>query len=251
MATKGGQTGSSQSDGSSRNWLALGVVIFGFASITILAVVAIINPSSNSNGMTILNMVLPVVATWIGTVLAFFFGRANFESANLQVQQLVDRVQQTPPGQRAQVNVTVIMRRIPDITSLVIPAGKSEHDFKLSDLYSQFSDTISRLPVIDADSKPKYMIHQSSIDSYLANEKNASKDDLLDAFIAKQKANGIEFGLKQGFVLVSEATTLADAKHAMEAVDGCLDIFVTKGGTQGEPLTGWISNQRLTRYMQA
>ena len=94
MATKGGQTGSSQSDGSSRNWLALGVVIFGFASITILAVVAIINPSSNSNGMTILNMVLPVVATWIGTVLAFFFGRANFESANLQVQQLVDRVQQ-------------------------------------------------------------------------------------------------------------------------------------------------------------
>ena len=35
---------------------------------------------------TLLRILLPVFATWVGTVLAYYYGRENFESASREVQ---------------------------------------------------------------------------------------------------------------------------------------------------------------------
>jgi hypothetical protein len=232
------------SNGGARSILAYVTLMFSALAITALAVVAIV--MDHKNAMTIFNIVLPVFASWVGTILAFYFGRENFESANQQVRELVERL---TPEQRAQAPVTSVMRSLLNTAFFQIPEGKSDQDVKLSELISKFGANVSRLPIITAENKAKYMIHESSIDKYIAS--GGKQEDSLEKFIDTQKKAGFEFGVNKGFIVVSERTTLADAKRKMEETPSCQDIFITKGGSPDEPLTGWISNLRLGKYLEA
>ena len=232
------------SNGESRSIVAYSTLIFSGVAITILAVLAIVRDPTNT--MTIFNIVLPMFASWVGTILAFYFGRENFELANRQVRELV---QQIAPGQRAEAPVTSIMRSLLNMAYFQIPKGKGEQDIKLSELRDKLGGNVTRLPIIDADKKPKYMIHESSIDRYIAS--GGKQEDTLEMFIATQKKAGFDFGLNKGFVVVSEQATLAAAKRKMEETPSCQDIFVTKEGSPDEPLTGWFSNVRMVKFLEA
>lgn len=194
----------------------------------------------------IFNVVLPVFASWVGTVLAFYFGRENFESASREVQRMA---QQRTPEQRAREPVSKHMRPLVSIACFQIPTGKTDADFVLSDLRAKFGGNINRMPVIDENKHPKYMIHESRIIKYI--DAGGQNTDTLEVFINAQKNKGIEYGLNKGFVVVSEQTAIGEAKHKMEGSPSCLDIFVTQGGTEKEPLTGWISNTRMSRLFEA
>jgi hypothetical protein len=135
------------------------------------------------------------------------------------------------------------------MTFFEIAKGKDDADYRLSDLRAKFGGNVSRLPVLDWDKKPKYMIHESRLDKY--THADGEDTDTLKAFIDSQKAEGIEYGLNKGFVVVSEQTTLGDAKRKMEETPPCKDIFVTKGGKEDEPLTGWISDRRMSKLLEA
>ncbi len=232
------------SNGGARSILAYVTLIFSAVAITVLAVAAIV--MDRQNAMTIFNIVLPVFASWVGTILAFYFGRENFESANKQVRELVQRL---TPEQRAKALVTTIMRSVDNLVHFQIPAGKGDQDIKLSELSSKFGGNVSRLPILDAEKRPKYMVHESSIAKYIAA--GGKYEDTLEKFIATQKKGGLDYGVNKGFVVVSEQTTLADAKRKMEETPSCQDIFITKGGSPEESLNGWISNLRLAKYLEA
>jgi hypothetical protein len=60
----------------------------------------------------------------------------------------------------------------------------------------------------------------------------------------------MEFGINKGFIIVSEKSSIADAKLRMEQIPVCQDIFVTQKGTEKEPLQVWISNFRLVKYLR-
>ncbi|UCE36703.1 MAG: hypothetical protein JSW00_14480 [Thermoplasmata archaeon] len=232
------------SNGGTRIVLAYVTIIFSIAAITTLALIAIV--SDQANTMTVFNIMLPMFATWVGTILAFYFGRENFESANEQVQKMVDRI---TPEQRAKAPVTSIMRRLNITTHYQIPKGKDDKDVKLSELKDKLMPiNITRLPIIYSDKKPKYMIHESSIDKYIST--GGKQDDTLEKFVTTQKKEGFEFGLNKGFIVVSEETSLSVAKRKMEEIPPCQDIFITKEGSPDEPLTGWISNIRMGKYLE-
>jgi hypothetical protein len=235
---------SKPSNGGARSILAYATMGFSAVAIAALAVAAIVINSQNA--MPIFNIILPVFASWVGTVLAFYFGRENFESANQQVRELVQRL---TPEQRAKAPVTSVMRSLLNTAYFQIPEGKSDQDVKLSDLIAKFGGKVSRLPIIAADNRPKYMIHGSSIDKYIAS--GGKQEDSLEKFIGTQKKAGFDFGVNKGFVVVSERSTLADAKRKMEETPSCQDVFITKGGSPDEAVTGWISNLRLGKYLEA
>ena len=231
-------------DRNTRNMVTIIVLSSSIAAILVLALITILRDPPDSKN--VFNVVLPVFASWVGTILAFYYGRENFESANQEVRKMA---QQLRPEQRVQELVSKHMRPLVSIAYLQIPKGKSEADFKLSDLRTRFGGNISRLPIIDADNKPMYMIHESSLDRYTHGK--GQDTDTLKAFIEAQKAEGIEYGLNKGFVMVSEQHTLAAAKRKMEETPPCQDIFVAKEGSEDEPLTGWISNTRMTKLLEA
>lgn len=227
-----------------RDTIALGVLIVSTVAITGLALYTIIKTPTESKD--IFNVVLPVYSSWIGTILAFYFGRENFESANQQVQELVQKL---TPQQRSKALVTSIMRRLPDLNYFKIPQGQGDQDIQLSILLDKFSGLVSRLPILKIDGKPKYMIHQSRLDHYLVS--GGKKEDTLEKFIGWQKSQGFSFGSNKGFVVVSEQISIAEAKLKMESLPSCQDIFVTREGSLKEPLTGWISNVRLAKFLEA
>jgi hypothetical protein len=64
-------------------------------SITIIVAAAITDKGSVKDSATlILSTVLPLLGTWVGTVLAFYYTKENFESASrstLDIVKLIDR----------------------------------------------------------------------------------------------------------------------------------------------------------------
>ena len=233
------------SDLRDRGKLAYITLICSGIAITLLAIVAI-SVSGGDEAITIFNMVLPVIASWVGTILAFYFGRENFESANQQVRELVQKL---TPEQRAEKPVTSIMRYIRDMTTFQIPNGKNEDDVKLSEIRAKFTESISRMPIIDSESKPLYILHNSSIDKYIVSGKDEKNS--LKIFLGEQKAKGIEYSVGKGYVVVSESATISFAKKKMEEANPCQDIFITKEGSVDEPLSGWISNVRLAKFLES
>jgi len=229
----------------SKHYVAYVILTFSAVVLLALGIAAIITDPKNS--ITIFNIILPVIASWVGTVLAYYFGRENFVAANEQVRELVQRLS---PDQIAKSPVTSLMRAFADTKNLRIAEGQADKDIKLSELLDKFDGKlITRLPIMNMNNSPKYMIHESKINKYVAD--GGKKDDSLEAFLASQKKNGIEFGINKGFVIVSEEATIAEAKRKMEDIPTCQDIFITKKGTADEPLTGWISNMRLGKYLEA
>ncbi|MGK7896558.1 MAG: hypothetical protein AB4372_23795 [Xenococcus sp. (in: cyanobacteria)] len=223
-------------------WVIL--LISTFAIIGLAVFIVAKNPDEAKD---IFNVILPVFSSWVGTILAFYFGRENFESANQQVRELVEKL---TPDQRAKAPVSEIMRRFREINYLLIGDGKNEGEVKLSELSNLFvKSDVSRLPVIDFEEKPKYIIHESRLDKYLASGGN--QEATLEKFITNQKEKGFGFGLNEGFVLVSEQTSIAEAKRLMNNTNSCQDIFITKEGSPDEPLTGWISNVRMAKFLEA
>lgn len=228
-----------------RDEFALIVLIGSLIIIVVLAAIIIVKSTDNTLG--VFNILLPVLASWVGTVLAFYFGRRNFESANQQVRQLVDKI--TSKQISEEQPVSTIMRGKDNLTAFKIDKTQTIQTTKLSDLLKLFTDKNTRLPIIDADEKPLYMIHKTNIDTYISAGGN-STDSLETFFDNERNKRKLEYGLDKGFVLVSEQTTIGDAKDKMEKTPPCQDILITKEGTQNEPLTGWISNVRLQKYLK-
>ena len=229
----------------SQRTVALWVLGSSGGVLLVLGVITIIQDPKQA--MNIFNVVLPVVASWVGTVLAYYFGRENFEAANQRVSELVQRLS---PEQLAKSPVTSIMRSFAETVHFKIPDGKEDKDIKLSSIMDLYDGkNITRIPVVHEGNKPKYMIHESRINKHIAD--GGKKTDTLADFIAAQKKLNVEFGEYKGFIVVAEDTTIADAKQRMEKISSCQDIFISKKGASDEPLTGWISNLRLGKYLEA
>lgn len=228
--------------GYNRNTLAYSVLLFSTFAITGLAIFSVVR--SPDEAKDIFNAVLPVFSPWVGTILAFYFGRENFESANEQVRVLVEKL---GPEERTKSPVRTIMRPVDQITLFRINENISENNISLTKIQEKFVGSVSRLPIVDKDNKPKYMIHQSRVDQFLLSTEN--NDPTLENFLSTLQSRGLNFGLNSGFVIVPEITEISISKQKMESFAGCQDIFITKKGTPDEPLIGWISNVRLMKYI--
>ena len=212
----------------------IALIIFGIVAIWV----------DRQNTMTIFNSLLPVVASWVGTILAFYFGRRNFEAAG----ELAERL--SPVDQASMEPIANIMRPINEITYFTIPENQSEKDVPLSKIAEKFSEQISRVPVLTFDKKILYMIHKSRVDEYESSAVGGKLADTLDVFIDTMKKRKIEFDLGKGFALVSEKTSTAEAKQRIDTTPA-QDVFITKTGKPDEPVTGWVSNTRLCKYLEA
>ena len=213
------------------------LVLFGLA----LAVIIV----DKTKTITIFNTVLPVVASWVGTILAFYFGRENFESANKQVRDIMKK---TEGSSSKTVNITTIMKPFADMKSYPLSQNKQEDKVPLKDLQKLLEGKVNRLPIVDVNNVVKYMIHEASIDKYIA--KGGKVDDSLADFLKERKGQNVEFGLNHAFVVVGEKASVLEANAKMDEYPFVRDVFVTRGGTPNEPYIGWASNVRLIKFME-
>lgn len=227
-----------------RNRIALWILAASAAAITLLGIVAVVVKPDQAQ--VIFNTTLPVFSSWVGTVLAFYFGRENFESANSQVRQIINKLS---PEERASEPIGGIMRKLDVTTHVKLPDPLGEAQVPLKDLRDKLVGDISRLPIVNPDSAPKYMIHGSTIDRYLAT--GGKETDTLATFIAECGKTGTQFGTDHGFVLASAKDTIQAAKDKLDRQTSCQDIFITTDGKPDQPLIGWVSNVRLGKFLRA
>jgi hypothetical protein len=187
----------------------------------------------------------------VGTILAFYFGRENFDIASTQVSAANRRLQEVvgtlSPEQRGSQPAASVMRRTEQIASFRIPSDKTIDAITVAAICDKYQGDTSRIPILDRNDVARHLIHKSRFDAYL------SGGGILDASFASFLQHHLEmntrFGVSEGFVVVSERTPIATAKKLMEENRSCQDIVVTKNGGPDEPMTGWISNTRLSRYI--
>jgi hypothetical protein len=185
-------------------------------------------------------MVLPMIGTWVGTVLAFYFGREQLEAATRSFTALA---QLSPEEKLGSIKVTEKM--IPLTNAFVTKDDPTS--VKLLEVLKgmEASGKGDRLPVLTSDQKPRYVIHRSTIDRFIAKSATAgkTKEELENLTLADLLADtDLKDMLQTTVAVVPQNATLADAKRAMERLNWCQDVMITPAGSITEPASGWITN---------
>jgi len=216
--------------------LALGITGCSVLGVGFLSYIAITNNSSTSIGKDVLSAVLPLLGSWVGTILAYYFSRDNFEAANQSLSNMVDKVNKT---ELKSVPVTERMIKVDEI----FHKQESEINQKLVDILEKFDDSKeiwSRLPIFSDEKQIKGLIHRATIEKFIMkNYKNTDSSQKIEDLTIMDLLNDPQ--LKDKYDVLSESSTLADAKQKMEQLT-CKDVFITKSGKPEEPVIGWITN---------
>jgi predicted transcriptional regulator len=177
------------------------------------------------------NLLLPLLSTWIGTLLAFYFGKANFEAATKSYNQVIDKL---TPDVLDEILVKQVM--IDKFTMVSIDTTNTMiSTFDLKGL-RDFLDSInkSRLPILEAG-KIKCIVHKSTF-----------SDELLKATPAKTLAEFITANPTViQFETISENKKVEDARKLMNEKN-YKDLFVVDANNL---VVGWLTDTQIIRYM--
>ncbi len=214
-----------------------------------------IDNSSFNNIKELFNILLPVIGTWMGTLLAFYFSKDNFAAANQQVKDLTDRI--TGTDQKLQLQkVSDVMIKVKDGMLLTLADEAAFKASQLDVLRKKMVETqTERLPILETGTlKFIFLIYRTTIDRFILgalegtihipnkqitpqNKQNLTVQDMYDSDdpLFKQIQ-----GVKYCFLPAN--ATLDKAKEAMQDNTICQDVFITQNGTNDEPVLGWITN---------
>jgi len=262
-----------ETDAGTRRRIAIGIVIGGASVVCALGLAVIIasifNAQLQQSAQLVLTSILPLVGTWIGTVLAFYFAKDNFEAASRVTKELVG-VQERLKS--ILVRDAMIPRSQIDAfklgESVIIPAigGKAQRTVTLPSepnavLITDALDFMAakkrnRLPVFNTQDAGVYVIHVSTLDRFRSAHIGKSVTGLAaDAntwtLADFQKADPELFKSILAWAVVGKGATLADAKQAMEATPNCIDVLVTDSGKKDSPVVGWLTNIEIGQRSQA
>lgn len=235
------------------------ILMISAGSVILLAAVGFILLKEADDIKYVFASILPLLGTWVGTVLAFYFSGENFESANRNVRQLVDKYI-TAAEKLEKVKVIDVMIPASKIDSFTLTDELDENTVLLSDLLKFLTEKKRyRLPVLTANSVMKYIVHRSEIDRRISEiiTGDAAVENPIDVSkkltfndLSKPQSLESKYGFGSGFAVIAENSSLADAKQAMESIsDYCRDVIITKSGNKEEPVIGWISNVIITQQL--
>ena len=237
--------GNGGSNGSEyREQLSTWVSLVSIGSVVILAIIMILTSWFANDKETmklVFSSVLPLFGAWIGTILAFYYGKENYEAGTRNTIKIAEAV-----GTEKLKEIPVTSKMIAKKDMIV--CTRSSDNIKLTDIINKLSE-IERLPVLNDKGVIIYMIHRSAIDRYLAQKAlNSPKETDLKSITLKtllDEDSKLKDLFEQSFGFVKASSTLADAKTEMERISKCQDVFVTQRGKNDEPVIGWITNNLI------
>jgi hypothetical protein len=244
-----------------RHWVTMIVLLGSFGGLITLAVVIVVcsatdNPERSKNAQTLFTALLPVFGTWVGTLLAFYFSKDNFEAASKSMIDMADKVAGVDERLK-QIPVREKMRALKDITNWPIKPGEEDKS-KLNELFVRFA-RLDRIPMINDNGCIIYLVYKNMLNQFLSQialnpaklpNKNATDATFKDVLDSDPKLKDV---FQKSFGFVSEDATLADAKRTMETVakmTPCNDVFVTKTGQKDEPIIGWITDNTIAENLK-
>lgn len=230
-----------------RDRLARYVVTAGTIGIFVTALTIIIAVAIRADGeewvqtaLAIFTSVLPVFATWVGTVLAFYFTNESFRQAAEATQALTGRKTGSEPITRAgtMVGFDAITRLELDPAAVAAQgAAAAAEAVMLSDIETLFGPTgTNRVVIFDDARHPIFVIRRSEMPPAVA------ATDTVTTYLE----TGTNRVAAVNFDRVAASTTVADARRLIES-RRVTDLFVTQNGQADEPTIGWVPDENLSR----
>jgi hypothetical protein len=230
-------------NGLTRHWLAITIVALSIVGIAIASGLAIGFATATDRPDTtrlVFTSVLPLLGTWVGTVLAFYFVRENLQAATESTLRLTARLEPRTPVQQVMIPKA-------QIDSYDLKAGEDPGRVKLSDLSSQMqSAKRHRIPILNETGAVLYVVHDSTIASFADSvNKDPSDPNQFTETMADLLHNDDFRKAVEAIGFVGPDAVLAEARAAMRSVERCNDVFVTTNGRKGDPIIGWLTNTDL------
>jgi hypothetical protein len=226
-----------------RKRLALSVTAWGMLSVAAISITAIASAAfsteTSATAMSVLTAVLPLIGTWVGTVLAFFFARENFDAASRASERLL--------AGRTDRPALDVARKPQDIRDMNI-TGQSDDAIQILAIRTALDNMgHHRIPLMtDNKKKVRYVVHRQPLETYMLNHP-AQPAATLAELLASEQGDQI----RDSIAFINEKATLAEAKVAMEARPSCQDVFITQGGSRDGEVLGWLTNNALQRALEA
>lgn len=234
--------------------IALAIVVFSFTVMIIMIANAFTNIKSDAtkfgNIKDIIGLFLPVIGTWMGTILAYYFSRENFESANRSMQQTISKLTSEEKLKSTKA------------ASVMIPLNSIDHPFKEGKTpeavtIKELLDFLNkkdrnRIVVMDSSNVVSKVIHRSVINSFISDQVLNKKQtpDAVEQLKIKNMdesdKSDVKDVLKNGVEFIGQDATLFDAQQKMIANKNCQDVFITSSGKNTEGIIGWITNSIVT-----
>ena len=231
--------------------LALSLVAISAAAIALVAWAAISAGSSNSEADKVFTAVLGIVGTWVGTILAYYFSKENFQAAQSAMVTAVNTASKS--SVTASISVRSVMINRNSIKDIKIAKDADETSIKVKDMLAMFkAESITRIPIF-RDDIILYSVYDASVFRFLSDRQLAHNPINMDTatlaeFLAHDLGDGTTFkSIVTIMAFTSADGTLEDAKSALAAGGGARDVFVTKGGKADEPVLGWLTDIDIAR----
>jgi len=221
------------------------VALAGLVLLTLVIVTTALSNDPGGDSKDVLNAVLPLIASWVGTVLAYYYSRENLQAATRSATEIARNLsgveklkslharETMMPFDRIDAMTVADTTPLRDIIAFLKQRGRQ------------------RLPIFGEDRVVQYIVHLSTINDCIgqaALEGKAVHDLSFGDLLADPARRTI---LADSFATIPETATLADAKAALEQVRGREDVFVTRTGHRSEPVLGWITDNSLVRHTRA
>jgi hypothetical protein len=194
------------------------------------------------NAKYVLASLLPVIAAWVGTVIAFYFGKENFDAASKSVREMATAVM-TSQDRLATTLVTQVGRPIEDAVtfSLAPNAAPTTMLDVVGAAFTKGGVTYERLPILYSTKLPCCVIHRATLNEFLLRNPGKTLANLT----LQQLFDAIPWLQKSSYAVVGPKATAAQAKTAMENLEKCADVFVTQDGGRDSLVTRWITDKHL------
>jgi hypothetical protein len=191
----------------------------------------------------ILMALLPVLGTWVGTVLAFYFSKDNFVAA---AQQTSNLVRQLTVDQKLQaIPVVEAMIALTDPGTVKFTLSKPEENISLkADILDPVltKEGRNRLPIVDSGGIVKYVVHRSLIDKFISETALSGTQKPADLTLKHLFDSDQYKQIATAFGTVGQDAKLNAVKTLIDGNPDCSDVFVTVDGTKNSKALGWITN---------
>jgi len=229
-----------------RTYLALGITGISIFGLLVLSAIIILasNDKTIERSQLIFNSVLPLFGTWVGTVMAYFFSKENFESASRSVERLT----------RQLTSQEKILTSTP-VTDVMVP--RSQMMVAVDPTNTKLLETLKLLegrgyrylPVLNSDDSLLALLHTVGVIEYLYRIKEGIPAEEREA-LTIQNILDEHPEFKKPYSVVKEGGTLADAQDAMNKIAESRVVFVTAGGTDREPVRGMLTSIDIAKRVQ-
>jgi hypothetical protein len=236
----------SKEGNSFRDAIALFVLILSVVGVLLISTLII--SLDHDSADKVFSAIIPLFGTWVGTVLAFYFSKENFESASRSLHQAIASLSDDEKLKAKPIKEAMIARAK---MSVIVMQGDDDRSVDLPSLQSKLGPNITRIPVLNANESVRYVLHESLIYKFVSEKSGAGAFDPKQFSLADLVSHATIGPQLTLYGIIRIDGTLADAKQAMEKIPGAQDVFVTQSGTKSDPVQGWLTNVDITKNIQS